>query len=62
MMNKELQLENQVLKKALEYQENENKILKNNIKILEKNTKQLSERIDDLLDEIQDIHNNNWDE
>lgn len=62
MMNKELQLENESLKKALAYQENQNKILKNNIEILEKNTKKLSEKIDDLLDEMQDIYNNNWSE
>ena len=61
-MKNELQLENEVLKKALAYQENQNKILKNNIEILEKNVKQLSEKIDDLLDEMQDIYNNNWNE
>lgn len=61
-INTELYKENQVVKKALAYQENENKILKKNIKILENNVKQLSERIDNLLDEMQDIYNNNWNE
>ena len=59
---KEILKENQAIKKALEYQENQNKILKNNIEILEKNVKRLSEKIDDLLDEMQDIYNNNWSE
>lgn len=61
-INTELYKENQVLKKALAYQEERANSLEKWKVEADKDLISLNVKIEDLIDEIQDIHNNNWDE